>query len=343
MPLNVGTGTSPSLQQQIPETTTSPRRRYSIGSSTLSTLKPGVASSSSTYQAAPPQFLPLLSPRQELTSQSHSFSTEQSRAISQSHKGVSPGRRRHDSKSPERTRGIGGRWQGDGRKSYQQQPTGSKHSTLAMQGKKNELGQSIANQRPSLKYGRSNTSIQSNSLPSTPNHNPSNALSRSPSPPCTLDSPRSAASEPVTVLPFTKSQYGGCIYETALVNARRRMPYSLGIEKLEKEKPRQEKLSPEQDEKLTKDMLRVYEGLKPNKESNERRRKFLEKLARLLNDEWPGHDIQVHAFGSTENHLCMSDSDGIQHIPTYLVEDELLMLYSGRVHNNKVEGSGARL
>ncbi|KAL0633232.1 hypothetical protein Q9L58_007842 [Maublancomyces gigas] len=87
------------------------------------------------------------------------------------------------------------------------------------------------------------------------------------------------------------------------------MPYSLGIEKLEKERPRQEKLSPEQDEKLTKDMLHMYEGLKPSKESNERRRKFLEKLARLLNDEWPGHDIQVHAFGSTENHLCMSDSD----------------------------------
>lgn len=317
MPLNVETGTSPSLHQQqthsqIPEPT-SPRRRYSVGSATSSTFRPG-ASSSSTYQAAPPNFLPLLSPRQEFTSQSHSFSTEQSRPISQSRKGVSPGRRRHDSKSPERVRVIGGRWQGDGRKGYQQQPAGSKHSTLAMQGRKNELGQSIANQRPSLKYGRSNTSIQSNSLPSTPNHNPSNALSRSPSPPCLLDSPRSAASEPVTVLPFTKSQYGGCIYETALVNARRRMPYSLGIEKLEKEKPRQERLSPEQDEKLTKDMLHMYEGLKPNKESNERRRNFLEKLSRLLNDEWPGHDIQVHAFGSTENHLCMSDSDGIQHI-----------------------------
>lgn len=318
MPLNVETGTSPSLHQQqthsqIPEPT-SPRRRYSVGSSTSSTFKPG-ASSSSTYQAASPHFLPLLSPRQEFTSQSHSFPTEQSRPISQSRKGVSPGRRRHDSKSPERARVSGGRWQGDGRKSYQQQPAGSKYSTLAMQGRKNELGQSIANQRPSLKYGRSNTSIQSNSLPSTPNHNPSNALSRSPSPPCLLDSPRSAASEPLTVLPFTKSQYGGCIYETALVNARRRMPYSLGIEKLEKEKPRQERLSLEQDEKLTKDMLHMYEGLKPNKESNERRRKFLEKLARLLNDEWPGHDIQVHAFGSTENHLCMSDSDGIQHIP----------------------------
>lgn len=341
MTLNVGTGTSPSLQQQthpqISEST-GPRRRYSIGSSTSSTFKPSVALPGSTYQAVPPQFLPLLSPRQEFTS--HSFSTEESRAVSQSRKGVSPGRRRHDSKSPERTRGIGGKWQGDGRKSYQQQPAGSKHSTLAMQGRNNELGQSVANQRSPLKYGRSNVSIQSNSLPSTPNHNPSGALSRSPSPPCALDSPRSAASEPVTVLPFTRSQYGGCIYETALVNARRRMPYSLGIEKLEKEKPRQEMLLPEQDEKLTKDMLDMYEGLKPNKESSDRRRRFLEKLARLLNDEWPGHDIRVHAFGSTENHLCMSDSDGIQYIPTYLVKDVSLMLYSGRVHNNKVERFG---
>lgn len=92
------------------------------------------------------------------------------------------------------------------------------------------------------------------------------------------------------------------------------MPYSLGIEKLRGEKPKQERLSPEHEGKLTKDMLDMFEGLKPSKESSERRRKFLEKLARLLNDEWPGHDIQVHAFGSTENHLCMSDSDGIEHI-----------------------------
>lgn len=319
MTLNVGTGTSPSLHQQqqthSPQILepTSPRRRYTVGSPTSSISKPTVISSNSSFQAAPPQFLPLLSPHQELTAQPRSFSTEQSyqaRAISQSRKGVSPGRRRHDSKSPDRTRGAGGR-QGDGRRSFQQQAAGSKHSLLAMQGRRNELGQSIANQRPPMKYNRSNTSVQSNSLPSTPNHNPSNALSRSPSPPCALDSPRSAASEPVTKVPFTKSQYGGCRYETALINARRRMPYSLGIEKLGKEKPLQEKLSPEQEKKLTKDMLDMFEVLKPNEESSERRRKFLEKLERLLNDEWPGHDIQVHAFGSTENHLCMSDSDGI--------------------------------
>lgn len=325
MTLNVGTGASPSLHQQqqthSPQILepTSPLRRYTVGSPTSSAFKPAVPSSSA-FQTSPQQFLPLLSPHPELTSQPRSFSTEQShqaRAISQSRKGVSPGRRRHDSKSPERARGTGGRWQGDGWRGYQQQSAGSKNHTLAMQGRKNELGQSIASQRPPLKYGRSNTSTQSNSLPSTPNHNPSNALSRSPSPPCVLDSPRSAASEPVTTVPFTKSQYGRCVYETALINARRRMPYSLGIEKLGKEKPVQEKLSPEQEKKLTKDMLDMFEGLKPNEESSERRRMFLDKLGRLLNDEWPGHDIQVHAFGSTENHLCMSDSDGIRHIPTF--------------------------
>jgi DNA polymerase sigma len=94
------------------------------------------------------------------------------------------------------------------------------------------------------------------------------------------------------------------------------MPYALGNDKIAPARPKLEKLAPEQEAKLTKDMLDLFEVLKPDSGSNERRRRFLVKLERLLNDEWPGHDIKVHAFGSTENHLCMSDSDGTEHIYT---------------------------
>ncbi|PUU74131.1 hypothetical protein B9Z19DRAFT_1001661 [Tuber borchii] len=184
-----------------------------------------------------------------------------------------------------------------------------------MAGRKNESGPSMTlpHTRPPFKNQRTNSSTQSNSLPSTPNHHPrqANGASRSPSPTPALDSPRSAASEPLipsiqkapAVSPRT------CIYETGLANIRRRMPYSLGIDKLGNEKPKAERLSVEQEGKFTEAMKSLFEKLKPSEASGERRRRFLEKLERLLNKEWPGHGIQVHAFGSTENHLCMIDSD----------------------------------
>ncbi|CAZ79497.1 unnamed protein product [Tuber melanosporum] len=184
-----------------------------------------------------------------------------------------------------------------------------------MAGRRNESGppMTLSHARPPFKNQRASSSAQSNSLPSTPNHHPrqANGASRSPSPTSALDSPRSAASEPLipsiqkapVVSPRT------CIYETGLANIRRRMPYSLGIDKLGNEKPKAERLSVEQEGKFTEDIKSLFETLKPSEASGDRRRRFLEKLERLLNREWPGHDIQVHAFGSTENHLCMIDSD----------------------------------
>ncbi|KAI5791848.1 hypothetical protein EDC01DRAFT_616114 [Geopyxis carbonaria] len=186
-----------------------------------------------------------------------------------------------------------------------------------MQAKRNDTTQqhsSVTGTRPSIKSHRSNQSnhsTQSTSLPSTPNHLPRiNGASRSPSPPtCLLDSPRSAASEPVTATPYQKPLNSGCRYETALVNARRRMPYSLGFEKLNRESPKLDKLTRADEEKLTQEMNDEFELLKPSAKSDARRRKFLEKLGRILNEEWPGYSTSVHAFGSTENHLCMEDSD----------------------------------
>ena len=36
---------------------------------------------------------------------------------------------------------------------------------------------------------------------------------------------------------------------------------------------------------------------------------LVKKLARILNEEWPGNDIRVNVFGSSGNLLSSSDSD----------------------------------
>jgi len=320
MTLTVETGVPPSPNPQ--QGTSCPsrqlsgsRRRYTVGSPTSSNSKPVIV-----YPPSP-QFLPLLSPNTELSPHPRSFSTEQrtnTRGVSPSPRAI----RRQVSGSPERgaqdrLQGTGGSWLGNGRRNYGQQSAGTRYTSPTMAGRKNESGPSMTlpHPRPPFKNQRANSSTQSNSLPSTPNHHPrqANGASRSPSPTPALDSPRSAASEPLipsiqkapAVSPRT------CIYETGLANIRRRMPYSLGIDKLGNEKPKAERLSIEQEGKFTEDMKSLFEKLKPSEASGERRRRFLEKLERLLNKEWPGHDIQVHAFGSTENHLCMIDSDSM--------------------------------
>lgn len=85
----------------------------------------------------------------------------------------------------------------------------------------------------------------------------------------------------------------------------------MGSDKLPKERPKVERLSPEDEIRLNEETLREFEALKPSEDSALRRRKFLEKLARILNEEWPGYNTRVHAFGSTENYLAMEDSDGM--------------------------------
>lgn len=90
------------------------------------------------------------------------------------------------------------------------------------------------------------------------------------------------------------------------------MPYSLGNERLEKinlEKIKS-KLSESEERKLSTDMRELYDRLLPSPEVEENRKKLVQKLEKIFNDEWPGHDIQVHLFGSSGNLLCSDDSDG---------------------------------
>lgn len=89
------------------------------------------------------------------------------------------------------------------------------------------------------------------------------------------------------------------------------MPYTLGGDLLEKASgPLKEHLDDDEVLRIEKQILAAYEGLLPSKESDKKRNEFLEKLERILNQQWPGKDIKVHVFGSSGNKLCSSDSDG---------------------------------
>ncbi|KAL8691759.1 MAG: hypothetical protein Q9218_003086 [Villophora microphyllina] len=165
-------------------------------------------------------------------------------------------------------------------------------------------------QRPPL------PSNHSNSLPSTPYQHARklNFRSRSPSPTKRSGdgSPRSTHSESETSLrtqakgPFV----AGCKFETGMAHSRRRIPYSVGGEQLERPSSMPKKyLNPTEEGKLSGDMRELYDRLLPTKDSDDRRAKFVQKLERILNEKWPGNNIKVHVFGSSGNMLCTNESD----------------------------------
>ncbi|KAJ5756558.1 PAP/25A-associated [Penicillium manginii] len=156
------------------------------------------------------------------------------------------------------------------------------------------------------------TSQQSNSLPSTPYQHARNLSfhSRSPSPARGSTSPRSTHSESIHLPPSARKPLGGCKYETAMAYFRRRIPYSLGADPLPEEKEElKEKLDPEEEKKMTADIMDLYDRLLPSAESDDRRHQLVRKLEKLFNDQWPGHEIKANVFGSSGNKLCSSDSD----------------------------------
>ena len=157
----------------------------------------------------------------------------------------------------------------------------------------------------------------SSSLPSTPYQHPRKLsfTSRSPSPNKAnlIYSPRSARSESESGLRSGGKGplLTGCKYETGMAHSRRRIPYSVGGDQLERAKSIPKKyLNPLEEKKLSGDMRELYDRILPLEESSERRARFKQKLERILNQQWPGNDIQVHIFGSSGNMLCSSDSDG---------------------------------
>ncbi len=157
----------------------------------------------------------------------------------------------------------------------------------------------------------------SSSVPSTPHQRARkfSTASREPSPiPATNHSPRSAYSESNTaILPYRplEQRLGNCGFETALQHFKRRIPYSNGSDPLPRteEGTVEERLSGNEQGKLSEELQELYDQLRPTCENEERRNLFILKLQRLLNTEWPGHQIEVHVFGSSGNMLCTDDSD----------------------------------
>jgi len=90
------------------------------------------------------------------------------------------------------------------------------------------------------------------------------------------------------------------------------MPYSLGVDRLERIDPSKvkSKLSEDEERKLTTDMRELFDRLIPTEKVRDNRAKLVAKLETLFNEEWPGHDIRVRLFGSSGNKLCSDDSDG---------------------------------
>ena len=128
------------------------------------------------------------------------------------------------------------------------------------------------------------------------------------------DTPRSRNAETSSAVRTTSSlspRPGGCVYETALVRGRRRMPYSLGIERLQKVNPAKVRsIPPEHEGQLTKDMNQLFDNLLPTQDVAQNRKRFVAKLEKIFKDEWPEHNIQINVFGSLGNMLCSDYSEG---------------------------------
>lgn len=160
-------------------------------------------------------------------------------------------------------------------------------------------------------------SHHSSSVPTTPHQHPRDLTgfrSRSPSPNGDLGShsPRSVSSEANATLPGLRKSSGGCRYETNVAFGRRRIPYNIGsdmLERIEEEKVKVA-LEPHEEGKLTGDMRELYDRLLPSPESVEKRKKLVTKLEAILRSEWPADNFKVHVFGSSGNLLYTNDSDG---------------------------------
>ena len=166
----------------------------------------------------------------------------------------------------------------------------------------------------------STSQSHSSSVPSTPQQRARQFSfeSRDPSPSANNNhSPRSAYSETTSTLPSFRQltpRLGVCRFETAQMGSRRRIPYSVGNDRLERLDLRtvKAKLTEDEEKKLATDTRELFDRILPTTRVEENRKKLVRKLEKIFNDEWPGHDITVHPFGSSGNLLCSDDSDGRQ-------------------------------
>lgn len=156
--------------------------------------------------------------------------------------------------------------------------------------------------------------IQSSSVPSTPHQVPRDLRfpSRSPSPGSALNRQQGRLSEVRNQVSLQSAPSTICKFETGAEFRKRRIGYKDGGNECLPPPLSEPKahLEPHEDDRLSGDMRELYDRLLPTQESEDRRAMLVQKLETLLNNEWPGSDIEVHVFGSSGNLLSSSDSDG---------------------------------
>ncbi|KAF2154810.1 Nucleotidyltransferase [Myriangium duriaei CBS 260.36] len=186
--------------------------------------------------------------------------------------------------------------------------------------------------------------LQTSSVPSTPHQIPRDLRfpSRSPSPGRAISgrrSPRSAVKQTSGVPVSQPAAAVICKFETGAEFRKRRIPYKDGgNEPLPPPSTEPKKvLEPHEEDKLSGDMRELYDRLLPSQESEERRAKLIKKLEKILNDEWPGHDIKVNVFGSSGNLLSSSDSDVDICITTPLKSLESMHSLATTLHQHGME------
>lgn len=199
--------------------------------------------------------------------------------------------------------------------SHNKMPPKQQHPDLA-----HPLPSRPAQRATHTQQSTASSAAQSSSVPSTPHQRARNlsfeSQSREPSPIVAQNqSPRSAYSEPnggAASLPPRSFPPRPCPYETAPRHFWRRIPYNIGAERLEKCHPDKvkSKLSEDDERKLSTDMRELYDRLLPSPEVKDNRKTLVQKLEVIFNEEWPGHNIRVHLFGSSGNLLWSDDSDG---------------------------------
>lgn len=155
---------------------------------------------------------------------------------------------------------------------------------------------------------------QSISVPSTPRQQPRDFAfdirALSPGEGLARDSPRSVASESNRPLPAFRAVSPNCRYMSTQTS-RRRIPYTIGTDRLGKEEDVKTNLNADEEKRLSNDMHALYDRLLPTQDSQHNRQLVVEKLQRILSEAWPGKSIQVAIFGSSGNMLFTSRSDGM--------------------------------
>lgn len=157
-------------------------------------------------------------------------------------------------------------------------------------------------------------SYQSSSLPATPRQHAQEFSNnpRSPSPTTTAGhhSPRSVSSEINRHTSSLRPTNPSCRFQSTQTS-RRRIPYTIGADILDADiEQSQKSLTAEQEQSLSKDLHRLYDNLLPSAASQESRKKVVQKLKAILQDEWPERDVEVYMFGSSGNLLYTDKSDG---------------------------------